>query len=86
MKVKFSKDFAKQLNKYSTKTLKVFEKRLEIFLTEPYSPILHNYALKGKWDGYRSINVGGDLRAVFELIKPDFAYFVAFGSHRQLYD
>jgi len=54
-------------------------------LNDSMNQLLSNHALTGRWDGYRSINISGDLRAVYEMIDKDMVYFVAFGSHSQLY-
>ncbi len=85
MRAKFHKKFAKQLGKYSIKIQKAFEKRLKIFQENPFEEILGNHPLSGIWLGYRSINVSGDLRAIYELIDEETAFFVAIGTHSQLY-
>jgi addiction module RelE/StbE family toxin len=85
MKVEFHKAFAKQLGKHPTKVQLAFQKRLEIFLSEQFNETLSNHNLSGKWSGYRSINISGDLRAIYKLKDKDTAYFIAFGTHSQLY-
>lgn len=85
MKVIFHKKFAKQLGKYPDKVHDTFQKRIEIFLNNPFDPSLSNHPLTGRWMGFRSINISGDLRAVYELVDRETAYFVAFGTHSQLY-
>lgn len=85
MKVKFHKQFAKQLGKHPSKIQAAFQKRLGIFLLDVSDSILSNHPLVGKWQGYRSISISGDLRAIYELIDSDTAFFVAFGIHSQLY-
>jgi addiction module RelE/StbE family toxin len=85
MEANFHKAFAKQLGKYPDKIQAAFQNRLTLFLTDPFNPILSNHALTGRFEGCRSINISGDLRAVFELIGQDTALFVAFGTHSQLY-
>ncbi|HEX9503811.1 MAG TPA: type II toxin-antitoxin system mRNA interferase toxin, RelE/StbE family [Patescibacteria group bacterium] len=84
MKVRFHKQFAKQLGKYP-KIQAAFGKRLDIFFADPFDVILSNHALTGTWQGYRSINISGDLWAIYELIDDNTAFFVAFGTHSQLY-
>jgi len=85
MRARFNKAFAKQLGRYPHKVQLAFQKRLELFLNDSMNQLLSNHALTGRWDGYRSINISGDLRAVYEMIDKDMVYFVAFGSHSQLY-
>lgn len=85
VKARFHKTFAKQLGKYPGKIQTVFQKRLALFLRNPSNQLVLNHALTGRWLEYRSINITGDLRAVYELIDQDTAFFVAFGTHSQLY-
>jgi addiction module RelE/StbE family toxin len=85
MKARFHKSFAKQLGKHPAKIQMAFQKRLTLFLVDPFDQILSNHALGGRWEGHRSINISGDLRAIYELIDEDTAFFVAFGTHSQLY-
>lgn len=85
MIVRIDKKFAKQLNKCPYKIQATFQKRLNIFINNPFDEILSNHALSGNWKGYRSINISGDLRAIFKMIDRDTVYFVAFGTHSQLY-
>ncbi len=61
-----------------------FIERRNIFLKDEFHPVLNNHALKGEYHGYRSINVTGDIRAIF---KRGFEYviFVEIGSHSKLY-
>lgn len=86
MKAKFHKTFAKQLGKYPNKTQIAFQKRLALFLDDPFNQLLANHLLSGRWLGYRSINITGDLRAIYELVGQETAFFVAFGTHSQLYE
>jgi addiction module RelE/StbE family toxin len=58
---------------------------IERFLDNPDDKELRNHQLKwGKWKGYWSITVEGDLRIHY---RPDekVIYLVAVGSHKQLY-
>ena len=56
-----------------------------LFIDEPSNRDLRNHALHGKWSGYRSISVGGDLRLHFKVISSNRVLFEAVGSHDQLY-
>ena len=62
-----------------------FEDRLTIFISNIHHPLLHNHSLNGPWAGCRSINVTGDLRAVYEELSNGYVEFVAIGSHSELY-
>jgi len=58
---------------------------LELFLTNPADPTLYNHPLVGEWSGHRSISFGGDWRAHYMQISDGEAFFVAIGTHSQLY-
>ncbi len=54
-------------------------------MSDPFHPLLNNHPLAGRWTGYRSINITGDYRAIYELIEEDLAYFVTIDTHSNLY-
>jgi len=63
-----------------------FRSRLEIFMADKFNPILNNHSLAGKYQGYRSINITGDWRAIFrEYESNKTAYFVTIDTHSNLY-
>lgn len=85
MKVIFSKQFLKDLDKSPLSIQEAFEKRFTIFLRNPFHSLLHNHPLKGKFSLYRSININGDWRAIFRTIEKDEIFFLAIGTHSELY-
>ena len=63
-----------------------FCERLTLFLTTPFDAKLNNHLLKGKFLGYRSINITGDWRAIFcHDKKNNMLEFVLIGTHSELY-
>ena len=59
---------------------------LKLFQKQPQHPDLYNHSLTGPWRNYRSIAFGGNWRAHFELTdNGTVAWFVACGTHNQLY-
>ena len=62
-----------------------FEERLDLFVENPHHPLLHSHVLHGEWMGCKSINISGDIRAVFEEFDSDSFEFIAIGSHSELY-
>ena len=84
MTIVFHKDFKKKYYKLSPKIVENLDDRLRLFSKDEFNPLLNNHALKGKWLGYRSINVTGDIRAIFKR-EADSAFFVAIDSHSNLY-
>lgn len=85
MKIVLHKRFEKRYVKLRSSEKEKFKARRNIFLVDPFNPVLNNHALSGKFEGYRSINITGDLRAVYTLIDNDTALFVTLGTHSQLY-
>ena len=84
MKIKLHKNFDKNYKKLSEGQKRKFKERRDLFLQDKFNPILNNHSLKGEYLGYRSINITGDLRAIFKLAGEE-ATFVAIDSHSKLY-
>ena len=85
MVISYSRTFKKMFRKQLLQIHDKFSERLELFVGNPYYPLLNNHALGGEWSGHRSINVTGDIRAIFEEINGEYIEFVDIGSHRELY-
>ena len=85
MIVKFHRDFDKSFKKLPVDVKKKFIQRKEIFVKDPLHRLLNNHPLAGEWQGYRSINVTGDYRAVYSQMDKDTVLFVEIGTHPQLY-
>lgn len=86
MKLRFHRNFEKQFKKLREKGKKRAKERLALFLDDEFNLLLNNHPLRGKFQGYRSINIAGDLRAVYKFQKPDTCIFVAIGTHGRLYE
>lgn len=84
MKIQFHKNFIKQYKKRRSIKRQIDE-RIVLFRIDPFDPILNNHGLTGKYEGYRSINITGDFRAIFELIDDDTARFIDMDTHGNLY-
>ncbi|MEK7583101.1 MAG: type II toxin-antitoxin system mRNA interferase toxin, RelE/StbE family [Patescibacteria group bacterium] len=86
MIIVFDKKFKKAINKLTTGEQDRFDDQLRIFKIDSHSKLLRDHKLHGTYAGYRSINIGGDLRAIYKLLPPDTAVFVAIDTHTKLYD
>ncbi|OIO31259.1 hypothetical protein AUJ77_00410 [Candidatus Nomurabacteria bacterium CG1_02_43_90] len=62
-----------------------FSERMVIFIKIPYHGTLENHALSGEWKMCRSINITGDIRAVYKERDRRVVQFIAIGSHSELY-
>ncbi len=86
MKVGFRKHFKKQLAKMPQKYQEQFSKKLDIFFENPFNPVLNNHQLSGELKNMRSINITGDIRAIYEQIGKNKVLFLMIASHSKLYD
>lgn len=84
MIIVFQKKFEKAFKRLPPKVKEKFNERLTIFSQDEFNPILNNHALKGKYLGYRSINIAGDLRAIFTK-KDEDTVFITVDTHSNLY-
>ena len=62
-----------------------FKDRISTFEKDPFDPLLHNHALAGNFEGYRSIDITGDTRAIYKALNEDTVEFVLIGTHHELY-
>jgi len=85
MKVRFHDNFRRQYQKLRAGEQRRFKERRDLFMIDPYHPLLNNHPLRGKYEGYRSINIGGDLRAIYKRLNQETVLFVEIGPHHELY-
>jgi len=85
MKIYFHGDFKKKFKKLREAEKKRFQERSILFIQNPFHPIFHNHELVGQYRGYRSINITGDLRVLYEPVGKEAALFVTIDTHSNLY-
>ena len=85
MRVVLHRNFVKRYKKLRTAEQKKFRERRNLFMSNPFHPLLSNHPLQGKYEGYRSFNVTGDLRVVYRNLNEEVAVFVEIGTHNELY-
>ncbi len=85
MILSYSKRFVKQYSKKSSKIKSKFVERQSLLLSDPFNPLLNNHQLSGEYIGCKSINITGDIRAIFENLTSNHIEFVAIGTHSELY-
>ena len=81
----FHKDFEKKQKRFDKKVRVRLYSRLKIFEKDMHNPILNNHPLHGEWQGYWSINITGDVRAIYYLQHADTFIFVDIDTHSNLY-
>lgn len=84
MIVNLHKNFKKHYKKLTESQKRKFKERRDLFMQDEFDPVLNNHALRGKYQGYRSINITGDLRVIYKKELGD-VLFVAIDSHSNLY-
>lgn len=88
MIVQYSPAFLEKVKKLNVLVYKSLRMQILVFSRNPYDPVLRNHALRGEWQGYRSIKITADWRALYKEIKSGdeiIAYFSYCGTHKQLY-
>ena len=88
MKVKYSKQFRKDIKRLSNKEIQQFKHRFELFLAQPTHPTLNNHKLKGRLKSHCSFNVTGDIRVQYQIEEKKSGTIIKFdriGPHSQLY-
>ncbi len=85
MRIDYHKRFNKQYKKLSSKIQDKFDERFQIFIINPSTPELNNHALHGEYLGFRSINITGDLIAVYEVQEDNAVKFLFIDTHSNLY-
>ena len=80
-----NKHFKKQFSKLNRKIQDAFEDRARVFIKDETHPSLNNHPLHREWDQCWSINITGDVRAIYRLEK-NIAVFMAIGTHSELYE
>lgn len=85
MTIQYAPKFKKQYKKLPVKLQLQFDERLLLFLEDPTNPILRIHPLKGTYSGYWSMNISGDLRALYLKKADELIIFALIGTHSQLY-
>lgn len=85
MILRYTPKFKKQYKKLPQKFQKQFDNRLKLFLQDPTNPKLRVHPLKGSYAGYWSMNVSGDLRAIYLKEGEQIIIFALIGTHSKLY-
>jgi addiction module RelE/StbE family toxin len=84
MTISFSKRFIKRSEQLPPALRKKLQQIVHLFFQDSHQPTLRNHALQGKFRGYRSIDITGDLGALY-LEHDNRVIFDLLGTHSQLY-
>jgi mRNA interferase YafQ len=85
MRIVAHREFKKQFKKLRLGEKRRFYERRDLFLENEFHPLFENHPLQGRYKGYRSIHIGGDLSVVYGRIGRDTVIFMKIGTHSELY-
>jgi mRNA-degrading endonuclease YafQ of YafQ-DinJ toxin-antitoxin module len=85
MTIRYSKNFEKQFKKLPAKIKEKFYVRQALFETNQQNPILRVHALNGTCQGFYSMDITGDVRALFTKNGTTIVIFGFIGTHSKLY-
>ena len=88
MKKQSSPLFFEKLRKVDVRIRKSFYEKIVVFEKNHLESSLNNHALRDQYEGFRSIDITNDYRAIFEEVPSGtetIAYFILFGTHDELY-
>ena len=84
MEIDFHRKFLKKFKKLPMNVRARFVERKNIFIREPFHPLLNNHSVNRAYPGCRSMNVTGDYRAIFKETEQG-VIFMKIGTHPELY-
>jgi addiction module RelE/StbE family toxin len=85
MTIRYLPKFKKQYKKLPKKIQDQFDEKIQLFAVDPTLPMLKVHPLKGNFAGYWSMNVNGDVRALYIMDGDSIVIFGLIGTHSQLY-
>ena len=85
MHLDYTKSFLKQYAKLPRNIQLQTDERILMWQKNPLNPKLKDHPLSGKYQGYRSINISGDMRALYRKQGNTIIVFSFIGTHSQLY-
>ena len=85
MNILFHRKFTKRYRKLPKKLRQRFKEQIAVFGENPFDPVLRNHALAGNFKGYRSVDVTGDVRAIYKALDAVTVEFALIGTHHELY-
>lgn len=85
MKIRYHGRFLKNFHNLPGNIREKFFERLNLFEREPFHPLLNNHSVDAAYPNWRSINITGDYRGLYEVQEEGLIVFMKIGTHSQLY-
>lgn len=85
MKILYHKRFIKRTRKCTKADRELLAKKIELFCINPFDISFRNHQLHGKYIGHKSIDIKGNLLALYVEIDKETIEFRYLGTHHELY-
>lgn len=85
MDIIYERNFVRQYKKLPIKLRQKFKERLLLWTENPEDSRLRVHSLVGKYRGYWSFSVTGDVRALYRYEGDEVVIFALIGTHSELY-
>jgi addiction module RelE/StbE family toxin len=85
MKIRYSKKFKKQFTKLTPKLQQKTKDAISLWAINPRDESLRLHQLSGKIKHLHSIDITGDIRALYEVIDGEVYLYQMVGTHSSLY-
>lgn len=85
MVIKYLPQFKKQYKRLPNPIQAQFDERLRLFVVDPTDRRLRIHPLKGSFSGYWSMDINGDIRALYFFKNDEIVIFALIGTHSELY-
>ena len=85
MTIRYSKKFKKQYKKLTPKLQQKTKASIALWARNPNDESLRLHKLSGKMSRFYSIDITGDLRALYEKVGDEVYLYQMVGTHSQLY-
>jgi addiction module RelE/StbE family toxin len=82
--VGFKKCYRKRV-KQNIQLKKKFWKKMEVFLSNPFSPQLRTHKLSGRLYGQWAFSLDDNYRVIFEFLDEDKILLIDIGTHDEVY-
>jgi addiction module RelE/StbE family toxin len=85
MRILTHRHFDTEFARLSKKQKERAKERITMFAQTPFDPLLRNHTLSGVYKGYRSFNITGDIRVIYEPVADSTVRLHHIGTHSELY-
>lgn len=85
MCIELHRNFLKNYRKLPKKIQEKFKERRNLFIENKFNPLLNNHSVEPTYPNWRSIDITGDYRALFEVKEENLIVFMKIGTHSELY-